>query len=95
MMVVFKIWPENIKKAFITLQDFRFKLNSPNQTCILSKSTIQLIETIFPDSAIVIEKKTVKNLWWAKSEFLWAKKKCIMNVGWACMVILQQCWGLA
>ena len=28
MMAFFKIWPENIKKAFITLQALRFKLNS-------------------------------------------------------------------
>ena len=35
MMVFFKIWPENIKKALITLQALRFKLNRLNQTCIV------------------------------------------------------------
>ena len=38
-----------------------------------SNATMQLTETDFPDSAILIEKKReVENwLWWGKSEFLW------------------------
>ena len=68
-MFFFKIWPENVKKAFITLQALRFKLNSLNQTCISSKSIMQLTRTIFSDSAIFIEKKRVENR-------LWAKRKC-------------------
>ena len=35
---------------------------------------MQLTETICFDSAIFIEKKTVENRLWAKSEFLWSKK---------------------
>ena len=69
---------EILKKIIITLQALRFKLkwqlNSLNQTCISSKSIMQLIKTIFPDSVIFIEKKRVEKWLWAKSEFLWAKK---------------------
>ena len=79
MLVFFKIWPENIKKAFITLQDLRFNLTSLNQTCISSKSIIQLTKTIFSDSAIFIYETRVENRLWAKSEFLWAKK----NAPWS------------
>ena len=61
MMVFFTLWPENIKKAFITLQTLRFKLNCLDQTCILSKSIMLLTKTIFFDSVIFIEKKTVEN----------------------------------
>ncbi len=35
---------------------------------------MQLTKTIFPDSAIFIEKKRVENRLWRKSEFLWRKK---------------------
>ncbi len=73
-MVLFKIWPEILKKAIITLQALRFKLNCLNQTCISLKSIMQLTKTIFPDSAIFIEKKRVENRLWRKSEFLWRKK---------------------
>ena len=45
MKVFFKIWPENVKNAFIPLPAFRFKLMCLNQTCrsskIDSKSTMQ------------------------------------------------------
>jgi hypothetical protein len=37
----------------------RLKLKTLDQTCTSSKSTKQLSETIFLDSAIFIEKKTV------------------------------------
>ena len=79
MMVFFKIWHKDIKKAFITLEVLRFKQNSLNQTCISSKSIMQLTKTTFSDSAIFIEKKRVENRLWAKSEFLWAEKKCIIR----------------
>ena len=52
MMGFFKFWPENIKKAAITLQTLRLKLNRLNETCISSKSIMQLTKTIFSDSAI-------------------------------------------
>ena len=64
-----------LKKAFIILQALRFKLNSLNQTCLSSKSIMHLTNTIFSDSAIFNEKKRIENWLWAKSEFLWAKKK--------------------
>ena len=35
---------------------------------------MQLTKVIFSHSAIVIEKKTIENRLWAKSEFFWAKK---------------------
>ena len=44
MMVFLKIWPENFKKAFIILQALRFKLNSLDQTCISSKSLMQITQ---------------------------------------------------
>ena len=78
-MVFFKIWTENIKKTFTTLQALRFKLSHLNQTWISFKSIMHLTKTIFFDSAIFIEKKTVETRLWAKSEFLWAKKKSIMR----------------
>ena len=68
-----KIWPENIRKAIITLQELIFKLNMLNQTCISSKSIMQFTSTIFSDSAIFIEKLRVENRLWAKKEFLWKK----------------------
>ena len=61
MVVFFKIWPENIKGAFIRLQASRFKLNDLNQTCISLKSILQLTKTIFFDSAIFVEKMRVEN----------------------------------
>ena len=36
---------------------------------------MHLAKTTFSDTAIFIEKKTVKNWLWAKSDFLWARKK--------------------
>ena len=82
-MAVFKIWPENTKKAFITLQALRLKLklllNGLNHTSILSKSKMQLYKSIFSDSANFVEKKTVENQLLAKSKFLW-QKKCIILV---------------
>ena len=73
LMVFFTFWPENIKKAFISLQALRLKLNSLNQTCISLKSIMQVTKTIFSYSAIFIEKKTAEDLLWAKSEFFWEK----------------------
>ena len=64
---------QNLKKTIITLQALKIKLTSLTETCISSKSIMQLTETIFPDSAVFIEKKTVENRLWANSEFLWAK----------------------
>ena len=57
MMVFLKIWLENIKKTILTLQASRLKLNRLDQTCISSKSIMQLTKTIFSDSADFIEKK--------------------------------------
>ncbi len=68
-----KVWPQTLKKTIITLQALRFKLNGLNQTCISLKSIMQLTKTIFPDSAIFIEKKRVEIRLWRKSEFLWRK----------------------
>jgi hypothetical protein len=62
------------------LQALRFKLNCLNQTCISLKSITQFTRTIFPDSAIFIEKKRVENRLWRKSEFLWRKK----NISYRC-----------
>ena len=59
-MVFFKIWPENIEKAFITLQALRLKLNCLDQTCISPKSIMQLTKAISFDSVIFIKKKTVE-----------------------------------
>ena len=70
MMVFFKFWPGNIKKASISLAG----INILNETCISSKSMMQHSKTHFSDSAIFIEKKTVEIRLWAKSEFSWAKK---------------------
>ena len=77
-MVFFKIWPENIKKAFITLQALRFKLNSLNQTSISPQSTrmiMQLTKTISFDSVTFIAKKTIENLLWAKKVSFCGQKK--------------------
>ena len=63
-----------LKKTFITLRTSRLKLNSLNQTGILSKSIMQLAKTTFSDSVMFIEKKRLENRLWAKSEFLWANK---------------------
>ena len=68
------------KKTIITLQALRFKLNCLNQTCISLKSIMQLTKTIFPDSAIFIEKKRVENRLWRKSEFSWRKKNMSYRV---------------
>ena len=35
---------------------------------------MQLTKTIFSDLGTFIQKKTVENRFWAKSEILWAKK---------------------
>ena len=58
MMVIFNFWPENIKKASITLQALRLKLNSLEETCTSSDLIMQLIS---------IEIKTVESQLWAKS----------------------------
>ena len=63
-----QIW----KKSVINLQALRLKLKRLDQTFISSKSKIQLTKTIFSDSDIFIEKKTLENRLWAKSELLWA-----------------------
>ena len=43
---------------------------------------MQLTMTIFPGSAVFIEKKRVENRLWAKRIFLW-QKKCIMGSGYS------------
>ena len=73
MRIFLKFWPEKIKKTVITLQALRFKHNILSQTCISSKSIMQLTEKIFPDFAIFIEKKWVENRLLKKSDFLWGK----------------------
>ena len=60
MMAFLKIWPDNSKKAFITLQAFTFRPKRLNETCTSLKSIMQLTRTIFPDSAIFIEKKLLE-----------------------------------
>ena len=77
-MVFFKIWPENIKKAFITLQELTFKLNCLNQTCISLKSIMQLTTTFFSDSAIFIEKKDCRKSAVGKKR-IFVGKKCIIT----------------
>ena len=52
-----QIW----KKSVINLQALRLKLKRLDQTFISSKSKIQLTKTIFSDSDIFIEKKTLEN----------------------------------
>jgi hypothetical protein len=69
-----KIWPGILKKTVITLQALRFKLKSPNQTCISLKSIMQLARTICFYSATFIEKRRVENRLWPKSEFLCPKQ---------------------
>ena len=72
------------KKILITLQALRFKLNCHRQTCISSKSKMQLIKTIFPDSqsVVFIDKKRVENRLWEKVNFL-SEKKVSFLVGGA------------
>ena len=52
---------QNLKKSIIALQALRLKLDSVNKTCMSSKLSMLLFKTIFSDSAIFIEKKTVEN----------------------------------
>ena len=54
------IFRPNVEKDHQTLQALRLKLKSLNQACISSKSIMQLTKTIFSDSDIFIEKKTVE-----------------------------------
>ena len=56
------------------MQALTLKLNSLKESCTSLKSIVQLTKTIFPGSAIFIEKKTVENQLWAKSEFLGPKQ---------------------
>ena len=58
MTIFFKFWPKKIRKTGITLQILRFKQNCLRQSWISSKSIMQ---TIFQNSAIFIEKKWVEN----------------------------------
>ena len=60
-----QIW----KKTILTLQALTLKLRSLNQTCISSKSIIQLTKTTFKDSAVFIENNTVETRLRGKSEF--------------------------
>ena len=62
------------KKTIITLQTWRFKLKSLNQTYISSKSIMQLTKTIFSDSVIFIEKKRVEIQLWQNVNFGGKKK---------------------
>ena len=69
-MKAFLIFSGQIDKKTITiLQALRFKLNRLHQICISSKSMMQLTKTIFPDSAIFLEKKSVENRVWQKKNF--------------------------
>ena len=84
MMVFFKIWPENIKKAFMTLQALRFELN-----CLLNLSIVEIdnaLTTIFSDSAIFIGEKRVENRLWAKRGFLWSRKMHHRAAADSCLV---------
>ena len=82
-MVFSNFWPENIKKAFITLRALRLKLYSLNQTYIYSKSIIvQLTKTMFSDSAILIEKKNVESQLWARSNNFCRQIKMHHTVPW-------------
>jgi hypothetical protein len=60
---------QKLKKNIITLQTSRFQLKTIDQICIASKSIMPLPYTIFLDSAIFIEKKTVANRLWRTVEF--------------------------
>ena len=82
MPVFFIFSGQNWMKIIIFLQAVRFKLNCHglSQTCLSLKSIMQLSKTIFPDSAIFIEKTRVENLLWGKNEFLWGK----INVSFGC-----------
>ncbi len=60
MTVFFNFSGQNLKKTIITLQALRFKLTYLNQTCLSSKSIMQLTKTFLPDSASFIEKRNLK-----------------------------------
>ena len=57
----------NFEEDHITLQASRFELNS--RTCLSSKSIMQLTETSFSNSVIFIEKQSIENRIWAKTNF--------------------------
>ena len=48
-------------KIVITLQAFIFKVHGLSQTCITSKSIMQVTETLSPDPVIFIEKEIRKS----------------------------------
>ena len=74
MRILSKFWPEKIKKTVITLKALKFKLSCLSQTCILSKSIMQLMKTpFFSDSVDFIEKKWVENRLWEKVNFCGGK----------------------
>ena len=66
MKAFFTFSGQILKKTFISLQAFRFKVKRLNQTCTSSKSTMQLTTTLCSASAIFIEKKWVENRSWPK-----------------------------
>jgi hypothetical protein len=64
---------------------------SLNQTCISSKSIMQLTKTIFPDSASFIEKKRVENRLWRKVNFCGEKNSIICLSGASLSVVASSC----
>ena len=87
------------KTTIITLQEMRLKLKCLNETCTSSKSIMQFTRPTFSDSLIFIEKKTVENRMWAKSEFLWAifyyqltdcLGNCLPSIAFAVLRVRQQ-----
>ncbi len=82
MTVFYEIPGQILKKTVISLQALRFKLKCLDQSCISSKSSMQLAWTIFSDSATFNEKKRLENRLWPRSEFSWPKKKYIIWHQW-------------
>ena len=79
-MVLFKIWPENIREASIALQTLTPKLNnSLNQTCMLSQCIMQFTNQIRPMEVATMELATATFI---DSEKHYRKpilgKKCIL-----------------
>ena len=57
MMAFLNISGRGFKKTIISLQALWIKLSSLNQTCILSKSMLQISRTTFPGYAVFFEHK--------------------------------------
>ena len=52
---------------------------------------MQLTQKIFPDSAIFIEKKTVENQLWAKSDICRQKEIFIYKIGYRAATSEREC----